>query len=269
MAPVVESIIDFVTSNLVIRDLSLTQSDVNGTGQLTDPNASFHQEIACYSLPYGALGFVSHVLTYYTMFCLWFGRKPLWPFRPVSYTRIDIVLGVVSLIVSTTMAIITLVRCRRSWQLLTIGVWKLTISLVNSCTSITVAHIVAGGGTKTRDTAYWLLLYIPGMISGMTGLISLVSHHWYIPAFKYLSYALAGVLGVIFTGSRMYFDDKPREVIVSTTTFSFVAFMFLAAFYSDWALGLMTGNLVGTPSKDASAFYWTYWVAKRLTMFSI
>ncbi|TFK72844.1 hypothetical protein BDN72DRAFT_957022 [Pluteus cervinus] len=128
MAPVHESVMDFAMSNLVIRNLSLTPDTVNITVPIMDP---FRVEMACYSLPYGALGFISHILTYYTVFCLWFGRKPLWPFSPVSYSRIDIVLGVVSLVVSTAMTIVTLVRCRNSWQLLTIAVWKLTISLVN------------------------------------------------------------------------------------------------------------------------------------------
>jgi hypothetical protein len=34
------------------------------------------EELRCYSLPYGSLGFVSHALTYYTMICFHFGRRP-------------------------------------------------------------------------------------------------------------------------------------------------------------------------------------------------
>ena len=37
-----------------------------------------------------------------------------------------------------------------------------------------------------------------------------------------------------------------------------------AVLYSDWALGVITGNLAGAPSRDIKAIYWTYFVAKRL-----
>ena len=108
------------------------------------------------------------------------------------------------------------------------------------------------------------------MVAGMTGLISLVSYHLnFNNPLKILSYCMLGVFSVIFGGSRFLFDGKPQDIFIRTMALSFVAFMFLAALYSDWALGLMTDNLIGTPSKDNSAFYWTYWVAKRLTMFSV
>lgn len=47
-----------------------------------------------------------------------------------------------------------------------------------------------------------------------------------------------------------------------------IFFLVLSALYSDWCLGIMLDNLVGVPSGDKSIFYWTYFVAKRLTMLS-
>ena len=44
-------------------------------------------EIGCYALPYGGLGFTSHVLTYLTVFCLSHGRTPLMPWRPLDGER--------------------------------------------------------------------------------------------------------------------------------------------------------------------------------------
>lgn len=116
----------------------------------------------CYSLPYGALGFVSHFLTYYTIVCLWFGRSPLWPWRKVKYSRFDLWLGLLGLLIATGLAIFTLVRCRNTWQLLTIAVWKLSMSLLNGLTAINVATVVLkadvddDGNTKT--SAYWVVL---------------------------------------------------------------------------------------------------------------
>jgi len=36
----------------------------------------------------------------------------------------------------------------------------------------------------------------------------------------------------------------------------------------DWGLGIVTGNLVGVPTKEVKALYWAYFVAKRLPMLS-
>ncbi|TFK64332.1 hypothetical protein BDN72DRAFT_721998, partial [Pluteus cervinus] len=98
-------------------------------------------DLACYSLPYGALGFISHLLTYYTITCLCAGRRPLWPFRKIKASKLDIILGSISLCVTTTVAIVTMVRCRHSWQLITIGVWKLGMSWFNTLSGLTTGII--------------------------------------------------------------------------------------------------------------------------------
>jgi hypothetical protein len=36
--------------------------------------------------------------------------------------------------------------------------------------------------------------------------------------------------------------------------------------YSDWVLGVITGNLAGAPSGDVKVIYWIYFVAKRLPL---
>jgi hypothetical protein len=100
---------------------------------------AFSEEVKCYNLPYGILGFVSHVLTYYTILCLWLGRKPLWPFSRVKFSRFDLALGGVGLLVSTLLSIVTIVRCKDSWELTVIAVWKLGMSLLNGATAIHVA----------------------------------------------------------------------------------------------------------------------------------
>ena len=116
-------------SVLFLRDNSTTSAVYN----------ILAKEIECYSLPYGGLGFASHVLTYYTIVCLWYGRKPMMPSRPVKYSWFDLILGVVGLCVSTAMSIVTIARCRNTWQLLVIAVWKLSMSLLNGITAIHVA----------------------------------------------------------------------------------------------------------------------------------
>jgi hypothetical protein len=120
--------------------------------QLTSlAQSSLNDEIQCYSLPYGALGCTSHILTYYTILCLRFGRKPHWPFSRIHFSQLDLVLVVVGLGVTTAVSIVTILRCRNTWQLLVIAVWKLDMSLLNGITAVHVAVLmrrrVMGGGS--------------------------------------------------------------------------------------------------------------------------
>jgi hypothetical protein len=43
----------------------------------------------------------------------------------------------------------------------------------------------------------------------------------------------------------------------------------LAALYSDWAMAFVAENMVGVPSSDNSALYWTYFFAKRIPLLSV
>ncbi|TFK75687.1 hypothetical protein BDN72DRAFT_451227 [Pluteus cervinus] len=254
---------------------------------LPQKGRDFHSEIACYSLPYGALGFVSHLLTYYTIACLWNGRSPLWPARKVAYSSLDLWLGVFALLGSSGMAIFTLARCRNTWQLLTIGVWKLSVSLVNGITAVNVAALVSRAHKRNAekaaevdvdasDTSGWIALYIPGLLAGISGLMSLVVQNWDIVALRKLTIAFYTIVGlglgiailVILNNVRRRDLSDGMETFWTGVSASFGIFMVLAALYSDWAIAIMAHNLTGLPSGDNSAFYWTYFFAKRLTMFT-
>src|SRR5271170_7335137 len=75
-------------------------------------------EMQCYSLPYGGLGFASHIITYYTLICLWNRRRPRMPWKTLSSSswKFNIFLGVVELIVSVGIAAFTIIRCRNRWE---------------------------------------------------------------------------------------------------------------------------------------------------------
>src|SRR5271156_745738 len=91
--------------------------------------ATLQDEIKCYSLPYGGIGFLSHLLTYYTILCLWQLRRPYFPLRRMVYGRIDIFLSIIQIIVTFTVAIFTMVQCRQSWEFTLIAVWRFGLSL--------------------------------------------------------------------------------------------------------------------------------------------
>lgn len=239
----------------------------------------------------------------------------MWPFRPVKYSWFDLTLGVVGLCVSTAMSIVTIVRCRNTWQLLVIAVWKLSMSLLNGITAIHVALLFVKASPKERlegaevevpmddlgaeqeeqaaqltslkpeklgqkpfkkSVPLWILLYIPGMIAGMSGLMNLVKHsegHKGVLKITIGFYIIVGLGLVTFLFGvcrATYEEDTSGWVGFSFAGlgWAFATFSLLAVFYSDWVLGMMTTNLVGLPSKDSSVFYWTYFISKRLPMFS-
>lgn len=64
---------------------------------IPEKGGSIQDEIKCYSLPYGAIGFISHVLTYWAVLWLSFGRKPYWPPGRLSAGRTDLCLSLVQI----------------------------------------------------------------------------------------------------------------------------------------------------------------------------
>jgi hypothetical protein len=122
-------------------------------------------ELQCYSLPFGGLGFTSHILTYWTINCLWLGRRPLWPFEKIHHSKLDVILGSLGLVLCVVMSVITMVHCRNTWQLLVIAVWKMSMSLLNGITALHVAILVMydpdGQATNPGKAAWWILLCEP------------------------------------------------------------------------------------------------------------
>ena len=128
----------------------------------------------------------------------------------------------------------------------------------------------------TLHSSFTLYIDVPGMVAGMSGLMSLVSRTAdKIPQVLGLTLAFYGIVGaslIVGVISMIIIawqgGGSPGKVAMTGCVVTLALFIVLSAFYSDWCLGLMLDNLLGTPSSDKSAFYWTYFVAKRLTMFS-
>lgn len=86
-------------------------------------------EIECYALPYGAMGIISHLLTYWTIAWLGWGKVPLWPSKDLRQYQLDLFLAIATLCTCIPIASITIVRCRLSWHFVLISIWKLVTSV--------------------------------------------------------------------------------------------------------------------------------------------
>jgi hypothetical protein len=275
-------------------------------------NGTLAEELQCYGLPYGGIGFASHILTYYTIIMLSHQRSPLMPWKRNHHKWIDITLTIFGLVASITLAVLTILRCRNRWQFVAMATWKLVLSVTFGILSFHAAMMVQpkekyqySGLGHLKSTAnaienkeytkvlWWLLLYVPGVVAGLSGLLSLVfkeiGHNAHVKiitevfgavvAFPALLMLIFGIIGMCSQGGggrKMEANNSSTESLgKNTVVIGLMVFLVagsatsvLAALYSDWILGAIAGNLVGLPSGDVKLLYWGYIVAKRLPFLS-
>lgn len=168
-------------------------------------------EIQCYALPYGAVGIISHLLTYWTIAWMAVGKIPLWPWHPMKTYKFDAFLACLALCTCIPIASITMHRCRLSWHFLLICIWKLVTSVSLACITLHRCLITRREAQEAHDheaqvplrsqhgqmygqgrnpswfiqpvaqpqhkditPLWWLILYLAGTIVGMVGLCSLL-----------------------------------------------------------------------------------------------
>jgi hypothetical protein len=262
-------------------------------------NCTLVEEIQCYSLPYGGIGFASHILTYYTIAMLAMSRKPYAPWLKNTHSRLDILLSIVGLIVTIIVSSLTIVRCRSRWQFIAIAAWKLDLSVMLGFLSLHAAVILPKFLPQGRYSGleeymddygesakilFWLFLYIPGVVAGLAGLFSLVGQtimtnkdvKIITAVFGGVTLALAAVTGLVVCcalisdskSSASHLFESMFASGISAVGISVGLFAILGAFYSDWILAAIAENLSGAPSSDNAALYWSYFAAKRLPFFS-
>jgi hypothetical protein len=296
-----------------MNDTSLTHFNLNDwLHENPYTNGTLAEELQCYGLPYGGIGFASHVLTYYTIIMLSYQRSPWMPWKRSHHKWIDITLAIFSFIASIILTVLTIIRCRNRWQFVAMATWKLILSVTYGILSFHAAMMVRpkekyqnSGLGHFESTAnaienkeytkvlWWLLLYIPGVVAGLSGLSSLVfkeiGHNAHVKiitevfgaviAFSAGLMLIFGIIGMCSQccGSRkeVVNNSSMENLGKNTVAIGIMVFLVagsatsvLAALYSDWVLGAIAGNLVGLPSGDVAPLYWGYILAKRLPFFS-
>ncbi|KAN0069190.1 hypothetical protein V8E54_012819 [Elaphomyces granulatus] len=293
---------------------------------MLDQQAKAIEEIACYGLPYGGIGFASHILTYYTIITHLCGRQPL-TWKPLKYGKFNLLLGVTQLIATVVITSITIHRCQEEWFFVILGVWMLTTSISLAFLSMSMTFLYRPRRRTQIPSeaaeAFELNWQPPSAITpnitappedetiqpgfgtaiksstGAKCLIALITLLWF-------SGCAAGVVAIQYvTGPRYNYETQNAgtgPMYIVTLVFGGLCFLplvclglrgyvsqweyctarncttaliwtppFICAFallWMDWGLGIVTGNLVGVPSQEVQALYWTYFVAKRLPMLS-
>ena len=230
------------------------------------------EEIQCYSIPYGGIGFASHILTYWTLAWLWAGKKPLWPVHDLKHFWIDALWAATTFAISVALAVFTIIRCRNRWEYMLIAIWKIFVTTLLTGTTVSAPRLKQRGKKTTRSAA-WLILYIPGLITGFVGLFPLVKENWANNVVRDVTYAFVGtIIGASLVGAAFYLfagEGSTAGFSLYGVGSALMAIGILGVLYSDWVLGAIAENLGGTPSGDSVILYWTYFVVKRLPLLSI
>lgn len=329
------------------------------------------EQIQCYALPYGAIGFASHILTYFTAFMLSRGRNPILFWNRLSNKRFNIAVALVGFCITCAFTVLTMVRCRRTWAFILVAVWKLVLSVTLTSMTVHAARMIRptpsqpnnqgttstathdypyayqpgfnpfnpsptpppaynanpyyappsysaysgyspypappskapdvsgetitdpspdehpGGDGQHRQRFhriwYWTLFYFLGATIGFVGICNIVAHNVSAsPTLRPLTGAFGGAVLLLVLGFSALFwcgvssdTSNPKRVkerlgataLVATGGSLFVLTV-LFAFYTDWALAALAGDLVGRPGGDNALFYWGDFAAKRLPMLS-
>jgi hypothetical protein len=101
----------------------------NGTFEL----ACLRHSAECFALPYGGLGFASHVLTYYCLIINILGRRPLMPWKMQKNSHINLALGLAQLISTTITSVLATTRCaQHASEFIMLSIWLIMTSIASS-----------------------------------------------------------------------------------------------------------------------------------------
>jgi hypothetical protein len=263
---------------------SHTPRDLTLDWNMTLPHSTgttLADEIQCYSIPYGLIGFLSHLLSYYTILITAFGRRPLAPWRPLEER--NRIVNILQLIGTVGLALYTIYACHNRWQFVLLGVWKLLWNVVKSVWGVATSwrvftkneaerlerrpglspmqriNLASKAGTADRKGHNFLVTLTSGYccaaIVGLVGVASLVSmaagDEPRVLTITEVFGAVAGALGLLF----FVFGALDGEWGVGFN-FMFIIVAIMFALYSDWILGVIGQNLMGVPPQDNRAFYW-------------
>ncbi len=127
-------------------------------------STTFQSHIQLYGIPYGVLGFVSHALTFYVIFCHLAGRRPLLPWQHLEKTVWNMVIITLSSLISVILSSITLVRSRGSQPLMVLAGMQIVLAVVVD--AIHVHRLIVKSEGWSKGMAPWgVLLVVTGVFS--------------------------------------------------------------------------------------------------------
>lgn len=249
---------------LLITPLKATPTgQATGTGSQMESQAQ--EEFKCYGLPYGVLGFVSHILTLYTVLRQLNLRKSYWPgyrIEPMGTFR-NAAFSSALFGGTTTLAIITMVRCKNHWRYILLAVEHLCLSMTISFLGFSIS---SGDVNSHRLNSYIIYCCVttPGVLVGGVGYLALLAQNWSDRDVRIAFGSTAAGSSVMITVA-MYFAFRHAPDGTHPLSFLISVNLMVVAF-DDWILGIIAKNIVGIPVGRVALLVWLYFAIRRLAM---
>ncbi|KAF7973495.1 hypothetical protein HWV62_14994 [Athelia sp. TMB] len=270
---------------VVLPDISLLDASNILSYHAPSPAAEAAQ---CYSIPYGAFAFVSHFITVYTMGCAFFDRKWWAPWnkrsppepkgllkRPCCGIILYRLMALcVKVAITAALSIYNIYECRDTFRLL--AVWKVLMVCFDGVTEAYFNSDRSGKkASHTRTMVFgiqFVLLFLPGVSIGIAGVTKLAQQSWNSSRnIHTLTWVFFGVLSALVAISAILTIIKFNDFDLPATLGLMLLLAYLAgAAYSDWMIGIITGNMVGVPDdalhENNKMIAGAYFAAKHLDM---
>ncbi|KAI9867543.1 MAG: hypothetical protein M1813_008342 [Trichoglossum hirsutum] len=225
-----------------------------------------------YSLPYGILGAISHILTYYVILCHYYSRRPTMPWRPLEKQLFNMCSVVVSSIVSITIAIVTLTRIRETQPLVVLAALQVVLGFIVD--ALNVHRFFKKKGGLIRAMVLWgAILY--GISYASVFALSQMSKskrlqgRWDpLAIFLIITVCSSGALA--FVSLIIWVKGGCEENSVTIHVLAVTGLVNSCANFlvGDYAVAVLTGNTGGIPSDTARNLYYVYWVFERIPIFT-
>lgn len=250
------------------------------------------EDIQCYALPYGTIGFVSHLITWYTVFILLGFRMPLNPLNKLRHTTFNICLAVISAIGTFSISILNIARCRQRWDLVLILVGKLVLTSTWGFATILaiIRHPRAIIWSNDPEVVYenFGTLAAGFIISSIGGVFSLVgviaiakegimSENSQVKVISGVFGAFIGTILAVMALSVLVLPILPHDTAGAYAGMLLLPCMILsgtllipalATLFSDWILGALARDIAGIAT-ETKTLYWLYFAFSKFMLLSI
>jgi hypothetical protein len=126
-------------------------SSTNETASQNETLRTIRESVHCYALPYGGLGFGSHILTYYCIIVNAYGRRPIMPWKRQEYQYFDLIIGFLQLVGTTISGTLTVTRCSGDTRLQLLGIWMVLTSAASSIAAMFGHGRWLCAGSRSRE----------------------------------------------------------------------------------------------------------------------
>jgi hypothetical protein len=162
---------------------------------------------------------------------------------------------------TTTLTIITMVRCRNHWRYILLAVEQLCLSITISLMGISAS---ASKEDSHRSNSYIIFTWVscPGLIAGAVGYFALLAQNWSNHNVRIAFGSTTAGCSVI-TAVAMRLIPKPDGTYLLSVLI--IAYLIPVAL-DDWIFGIIAKNITGIPTGKVALLIWLYFAIRRLAI---